>query len=86
MTGLAGRALTIWPRIDRVRLRRTHGDPERIARLIERRTAHSREEILAMLGVTCLTLRATSKPVAVRSTGAARGAGTTPNRRLLVRA
>lgn len=45
------RALSIWPRLDPVRLRRTKGDPHRIARLVESRTALSFEEILGILGV-----------------------------------
>jgi len=43
------RALLLWPRLDRVRLARTAGDPERIARLVERRSALPVEVIVAML-------------------------------------
>ena len=46
-----GRALALWPRLDRRSLTRTHGDPRRIARLVERRTALPRESILYLLGV-----------------------------------
>lgn len=45
------RALAIWPGLDRRKLTRTCGDAHRVARLVERRTAHSHEAILAMLGV-----------------------------------
>ncbi len=44
-------ALAIWPRLDRKKLTRTCGDPNRVARLVERRTSLPRESILAMLGV-----------------------------------
>ncbi len=43
------RALVLWPRLDRDRLRRTHGDPRKIARLVAQRTALSVDEIVALL-------------------------------------
>lgn len=43
------RALAHWPRLDRARLRRAGGDPVRIARLVERRSTLSREEIVAII-------------------------------------
>jgi hypothetical protein len=43
------RALVLWPGIDPSRLRRTNGEPERVARLIERRTVLSHETIVALL-------------------------------------
>lgn len=43
------RALAIWPGLDRTKLRRTQGEPERVARLVERRTRLPHETILAML-------------------------------------
>lgn len=43
------RALLIWPRLDRDRLRRTHDDPLKIARLVARRTTLSLDEIVALL-------------------------------------
>jgi hypothetical protein len=43
------RALATWPRLDRSRLRRTRGDPVRIARLVAKRTKHSVDEILSHL-------------------------------------
>jgi hypothetical protein len=43
------RAVALWPRLDRVKLRRTHGDPTRIARLVARRTTLSVETIVLML-------------------------------------
>ncbi len=49
VTPYAMRALVLWPRLDAGRLRRAKGDPDRIARLVERRTGRSHEEILAML-------------------------------------
>lgn len=49
MPPCAQRALAIWPRLDVVRLRRAKDDPERIARLVGRRTGIPHEQILAML-------------------------------------
>jgi len=43
------RALAIWPGLDRVRLARTRGDPDRITRLVQRRTTLSSESIFAVL-------------------------------------
>jgi hypothetical protein len=43
------RALLIWPGLDRTRLRRTHGDPWKIAGLVADRTALSIEAILTLL-------------------------------------
>ena len=43
------RALRIWPGLDRSRLRRTGGDPWRIARLVEGRTRLTLEDILVLL-------------------------------------
>ena len=43
------RALLIWPGLDRARLRRTHGDPWKIARLVARRTSLPIESILSLL-------------------------------------
>ena len=43
------RALAIWPGLDRRKLTRTRGDPRRVARLVERRTALPREAILGIL-------------------------------------
>lgn len=45
------RALSIWPGLDRRKLARTCGDPHRIARLVEGRTALPLESILRLLGV-----------------------------------
>jgi hypothetical protein len=50
------RALLIWPGLDRERLRRTHGDPWKIARLVASRTSLSTESILTLLmGVSIAT-------------------------------
>lgn len=49
MPPYAQRALAIWPRLDVDRLRRAKGDPQRIARLVERRTGIPPEQIMAML-------------------------------------
>ena len=46
---VCARALAMWPRLDRRKLSRTRGDPRRVARLIERRTALPREAILGIL-------------------------------------
>jgi hypothetical protein len=43
------RALAIWPGIDAQKLRRTQGDPLRIARLVERRTRLPIESIVSLL-------------------------------------
>ena len=43
------RALALWPRLDRVRLTRTKGDPVRIARLVTHRTSLTFDCILAIL-------------------------------------
>lgn len=48
-TDASRRALALWPRLDRAKLRRTGGEAKRIARLVERRTALSFETILRML-------------------------------------
>lgn len=46
---IRSRALAMWPGLDRKKLTRTCGDPTRVARLVERRTALSRESILSIL-------------------------------------
>ena len=43
------RALEMWPGLDRRKLTRTCGDPVRVARLVERRTAIPRETIIRIL-------------------------------------
>ncbi len=43
------RALLIWPGLDRARLRRTHGDPWKIARLVSHRSSLPTESILTLL-------------------------------------
>ena len=43
------RALAMWPGLDRKKLARTCGDPARVARLVERRTALPRESIIGIL-------------------------------------
>jgi hypothetical protein len=43
------RALAMWPGLDRKKLTRTCGDPTRVTRLVERRTALPRESILRIL-------------------------------------
>ena len=50
------KARATWPRLDPVKLRRTRGDPRRIARLVARRTALPAEVILLiLLAVDALT-------------------------------
>ena len=58
----AQRALLLWPGLDRARLASAHGDPERIARLVARRTPLPAETILRMLGV-----RTSLDPIIVRA-------------------
>ena len=43
------RAISIWPRLDRVSLRRCAHDPQRMAAKISRRTSQPLETIMAML-------------------------------------
>ena len=43
------RALLLWPRLDRARIRRVADDPARIAEIVERRTSQPYAVILAML-------------------------------------
>jgi hypothetical protein len=48
-TDFKARALAIWPGLDRQKLWRTHGDPVRIARLVEHRTRLPIEAIVSLL-------------------------------------
>ncbi len=43
------RAMVLWPRLDRVALRRCDGDPDRIAELVARRTSLPPESIRSLL-------------------------------------
>ncbi len=43
------KALTLWPRLDPAKLRRTRGDPARISRLVARRTALPEPAILQLI-------------------------------------
>ncbi len=43
------KAMTLWPRLDRAKLRRTGGDPARISRLVARRTALPEPAILELI-------------------------------------
>lgn len=43
------RAMLLWPRLDKAKLRRVADDPGRIAEVVQRRTAQPYEAILAML-------------------------------------
>jgi len=43
------RALLLWPRLDRAKIRRVASDPARIAEIVERRTSQPYDVILAML-------------------------------------
>lgn len=43
------RAMLLWPRLDRARLRKIADNPARIAELVERRTSQPYEVIVAML-------------------------------------
>ncbi len=65
------KALTLWPRLDRVKLRRTGGDPARISRLVARRTAMPEPAILQLIvGETDLP---TTPADAIARTGASPG-------------
>lgn len=46
------RALELWPRLDRDKVRRVRENPRRLARLVERRTGESFDVILSMLDRT----------------------------------
>ena len=46
---IRSRALILWPGLDRTRLARTAGDPQRVARLVEGRTSLTSERIVSML-------------------------------------
>ncbi len=63
------RALAFWPRLDRARLTRAHGDPLRIARIIERRTALPLEAILGVLMGTRAGLTVPGRPGIRRGLG-----------------
>jgi hypothetical protein len=43
------RAMLLWPRLDRAKVRKVAGDPARIAEIVERRTSQPFDVILAML-------------------------------------
>ena len=43
------RALSVWPGLDRVKLQRTHGDLQRVARLVETRSGLLHDEIVELL-------------------------------------
>jgi hypothetical protein len=43
------RAMLLWPRLDRAKIRRFADDPARIAEIVERRTSQPFDVILAML-------------------------------------
>lgn len=43
------RAMLLWPRLERAKIRRVADDPYRIAEIVERRTSQPYEVILAML-------------------------------------
>jgi len=48
-SGYLERAMLLWPRLDRAKLRRVANDPSRIAEMVQRRTSQPYEVILAML-------------------------------------
>jgi hypothetical protein len=70
------RALLIWPGLDRERLRRTHGDPWKIARLVAPRTSLSTESILTLL--MGIGIAAGASEAAAPETGTPRMHPTTP--------
>ena len=43
------RAMLLWPRLDRAKIRKVADDPKRIAEIVERRTSQPYDVILAML-------------------------------------
>ena len=49
------RALALWPRLDARALKRCGHDPQRIARLVARRTSLSLETIVGMLSMPLVT-------------------------------
>ena len=68
------RALLLWPGLDRPKLARTGGGPNRVARLVGRRTALPRETILRMLGCDPETQDDEREPESAAPAGAASGA------------
>lgn len=71
------RALLLWPRLDRARLRKVADDPARIAEIVERRTSQPYDVILAMLTRQSPALAAPTEESAGFDSGrveAARGA------------
>jgi hypothetical protein len=66
------RALLLWPRLDRARLRKLGDDPVRIAQMVARRSSQPYDVILAMLTRACPALsvpRAEPEPQGARSYG-----------------
>jgi hypothetical protein len=53
---IARRALALWPRLNARLVRRCHGDPWRIAKLVSRRTSLPVETIVGMLREARLTV------------------------------
>jgi len=71
------RAQFLWPRLDPAKLRRTHGEPQRIARLVAQRTALPAEAIVGVL------LADDPRPVQPDSGTASTPSGEEPDRGML---
>src|ERR1035437_6468971 len=61
-SGYLERAMLLWPRLDRARIRRVANDPARIAEIVERRTSQPYDVILAMLTKRSPPLTAPTDP------------------------
>ncbi len=68
------RALLLWPRLDRARIRRFADNPARIAELVSRRTSQPYDVILAMLTRQTDRLVAPTEPIAGFDSGRAEAA------------
>ena len=56
-----GRALALWPRLERDRLARVRHDPHRVAALVSRRTALSLATIVELLGAPSVESEVSSR-------------------------
>jgi hypothetical protein len=73
------RAMLLWPRLDRARVRRLADNPARIAELVSRRTSQPHDVILAML------TRETERPIAPKAQTAGLEAGRRDTARVALR-
>jgi hypothetical protein len=72
------RAMLLWPRLDRARIRKVADDPSRIAEIVEHRTSQPYAVILAML-----TRQSPAMDTSARQAGSSEGRRTTVERTTL---